>query len=45
MTRALIDVEQRHYMLRDVVSSFHGRLSKGEKIVCNLPDTPRGRDG
>lgn len=44
MTRTLIDVEQCHYMQRDVVSSFHEKLSKGENIVCNLPDTPRGQD-
>jgi len=32
MTRTLIDVEQCHYMQRDVVSSFHEKLSKGEEI-------------
>ena len=31
--RTLIDVEQYHYLQRDVVSSFHARLTKGEKIV------------
>lgn len=31
-----MDVEQCHYLQRDVVSSFHERLNKGEKIVCVL---------
>lgn len=28
-----MDVQQHHYSQRDVVSSLHERLSKGEKIV------------
>lgn len=42
MARTLIDVEQRHYMQRDVVSSFHERLTDGEEIVCNLPNASQG---
>ncbi|KAF9781616.1 zinc-finger of the MIZ type in Nse subunit-domain-containing protein [Thelephora terrestris] len=32
MMRGLMDVEQYHYLQRDVVSSFHGRLTRGEEI-------------
>ena len=34
-----MDVEQYHFLQRDAVSSFHERLSKGDKIVCDLLDT------
>jgi len=29
-----MDVEQHHFVHKDVVSSLHERLSKKEKIVC-----------
>lgn len=34
-----MDVEQYHFLQRDVVSSLHERLKKEEKIVCDLFDT------
>jgi len=42
--RTLVDVEQYHFLQRDSVSSLHERLSKGDKIVCDLSDTPQNLD-
>ena len=29
-----MDVEQYHHLQKEVVSSFHEKLRKGEEIVC-----------